>query len=82
LKPKKKKKKKKTIHRKETTYLVTTFTTFRLVDSSIPMTKMIFDPSVASDAQILNLYNEVTKESTSIWKREMKDGDRTIRKKG
>jgi len=42
---------------------------------------MIFDPSMASNAQILNLYHEVEKESTSRWKRAMKDGDQLIERK-
>jgi hypothetical protein len=45
------------------------------------MTEIIFNPLVASNAQIVYLYNEVAKELTSRWKREMKDGDPLTKRK-
>jgi hypothetical protein len=38
----------------------------------------MFDPTVASDEKMLDLYNEVTKEATNRWKRAMRDGGQLI----
>jgi hypothetical protein len=73
-----KKKKKNTIHRKDSTSKMTTFTTFKPVRSEEPPIEIMFNPTVASDEKMLDLYNEVTKEVTNIWKRAMRDGAQLI----
>jgi hypothetical protein len=55
------KNKKKMIHEKETTSSITSFTSFKPIETSEPTTYIIFDPTLANDTQIFDLCNEVEK---------------------
>jgi hypothetical protein len=79
--PEETRKKKKTIHRKDSTLKAITFTTFKPVGSTEPPEETIFDPTVMSDEQMMDLYNEVSKEVTNRWKRASRDDTRLAARK-
>jgi hypothetical protein len=59
--------------KKVTTTKSITFTTFKLVGSVEPQAQKKFNPTVTSDEQIMDLYNEVSKEATNRWKKALSE---------